>query len=105
MPEIRKDLEERRRHQRVNLHADVYNMMPRTENDTVNQYFIHTSFKNPWSTPKKSENDVITELEQDIEQLQQKIEEQLSKISNLKDDIRGKQKIWERLLENLKRYV
>ena len=65
------------------MQADVYNIMPRTENDTVNQYFIHTSFGNSWSTPKKSDNEVITELEQEIQQLKQKIANQQITIRRL----------------------
>ena len=93
----------------LNLHTvgpGAYNIMPQTENDTVNQYFIHTSFG--WSTPKKSkksEKEVITELQQEIEQLQQRIQEQLSIISDLKNDNDYKHNIWEILLRDIMGYA
>jgi len=74
------------------MQADVYNMMPRTENDTVNQYFIHTSFGNFWNTPKKSENEVITELKQEIKQLKQKIANQQIMIRRLTWEIGDRQR-------------
>jgi hypothetical protein len=70
---------------RFGFNADVHNIMPRTENDTVNQYFIHTSFGNLWNT--KPENEVITELQEEITQLQQRIQEQKGKILKLSIDI------------------
>ena len=75
------------------LHADVYNIMPRTENDTVNQYFIHTSFGIFSNTPKKSDNEVITELQEEIEQLKQTIKELQEEIEQLKQTIQEQQAI------------